>query len=181
MNGLEAAGFVHLYGLSSVLNALQANRRDLITSQERSENDSDDGDDRWTSWNDDDEEEATEKSVNREPPRPQAQFRPYLFVQERKNEGGRRGQKSSDAEKVLALAEERGVPIAQVDKGVLNSLSENRPHQVSFAISVQSISPFLSGSNSLDFYRALCCAVGNYSLKACPASQYPMLRRLRCG
>lgn len=108
MNALEGAGFVHLYGLSSVLNALHADRRDLTTVQER-----------------------TIEDENRvaEIPLPQAQFRPYLFVQERKS-STRRGQKATDAERVLALAEERNVPIAEVDKGILNTLSGNRPHQV---------------------------------------------------
>ena len=118
MNNLEAEGFVHLYGLSSVLNALQANQRDLTTIKERSAKFGDDGDG-------DDEYSFTD----REPPKPQAQFRPYLFVQERKS-SGRRGQKAADAERVLALAEERGVPVAEVDKGILNTLSANRPHQV---------------------------------------------------
>jgi hypothetical protein len=93
------------------LNALQAERRDLTTIQERTM-----------------EDEDTTTSTS-EPPKPQAQFRPYLFVQERKS-STRRGQKATDAQRVLALAEERNVPIAEVDKGVLNTLSGNRPHQV---------------------------------------------------
>ncbi len=109
MNALEGAGFVHLYGLSSVLNALHANRRDLTTVQERSIED--------------------DEVISTEAPKPQAQFRPYLFVQERKS-STRRGQKATDAERVLALSEERNVPIVEVDKGILNTLSGNRPHQV---------------------------------------------------
>jgi hypothetical protein len=121
MNALEGAGFVHLYGLSSVLNALQANRRDLVTVQERAAG---------LGGDDEDEEGNDEyRSVDREPPKPQAQFRPYLFVQERTS-SSRRGQKASDAERVLALAEERNVPVVEVDKGILNTLSGNRPHQV---------------------------------------------------
>lgn len=117
MNALEGAGFVHLYGLSSVLNALQANRRDLTTSSERG-----------AELVGDDEEDDEYSLTDREPPKPQAQFRPYLFVQERRS-SSRRGQKATDAERVLALAEERNVPVAEVDKGILNSLSGNRPHQ----------------------------------------------------
>jgi RNA 2'-O ribose methyltransferase substrate binding len=114
MNDLEAAGFVHLYGLSSVLNALEANRRDFSSDKERN------------SYEDDDDGSA---SVKREPPKPAAQFKPFLFVQERES-STRKGQKATDAERVLALAEERGVPVAEVDKGILNTLSGNRPHQV---------------------------------------------------
>lgn len=118
MNALEGAGFVHLYGLSSIVNALKADRRDLTTVHDRSENLF--GDD-----NDNNEEP-------REAPKPQAQFRPYLFVQERKAAATnqRTGQKASTAEQVLELAKERDVPVAYVDKGVLNTLSGNRPHQV---------------------------------------------------
>ena len=111
MNGLEAAGFVHLYGLSSILNALIADRRDFESDQERfAHNDN-------------------ESDASREP-KPEAQFRPYLFVQEQRS-STRKGQKAVDAERVLKLAEMRGIPVAEVDKGVLNTLSGNRPHQVS--------------------------------------------------
>ena len=120
MNALEGAGFVHLYGLSSILNALKSERRDLTTVQEKSA----------MVFDNDDEETIAEEEESREPPKPQAQFRPYLFVQERKTFTGRRGQKADDAEQVLQLAEEHNVPIAEVDKGILNTLSGNRPHQV---------------------------------------------------
>lgn len=123
MNALEGAGFVHLYGLASILNALDANRRDLTTVHEKSI------DSFYDDADDDDEEEESSGPQEREPPKPQAQFRPYLFVQEQRS-SNRRGQKASDADKVMALAEERGVPIAEVDKGILNTLSGNRPHQV---------------------------------------------------
>ena len=116
MNALEGAGFVHLYGLSSVLNALKAGRRDLTTSHEKS--------DLWA-----DEDEDTEEE-NRTPPPPQAQFRPYLFVQD-KEFTQRRGSKADQEKQALELAEEYGIPIARVDKGILNTLSGNRPHQVS--------------------------------------------------
>lgn len=123
MNALEGAGFVHLYGLSSILNALQANRRDLTTIHERSST---------TEWFDDENEDLANSSKEESlAPKPQAQFRPYLFVQEGRNSNTRKGQKASDAEKVMALAAERNVPIEEVDKGILNTLSGNRPHQVS--------------------------------------------------
>eukprot|EP00535_Pseudo-nitzschia_heimii_P007253 CAMPEP_0197178668 /NCGR_PEP_ID=MMETSP1423-20130617/3880_1 /TAXON_ID=476441 /ORGANISM="Pseudo-nitzschia heimii, Strain UNC1101" /LENGTH=612 /DNA_ID=CAMNT_0042628457 /DNA_START=163 /DNA_END=2001 /DNA_ORIENTATION=- len=135
MNALEGAGFVHLYGLSSVLNALATNRRDMETSMEKSDEDTSRFDDLnepggWDD-NEDDDFGTPRKSSRKEPVKPQAQFRPYLFVQERRsdNRSDRRGNKSSAAQEVLKLAEERGVPIAHVDKGILNVLSGNRPHQ----------------------------------------------------
>ena len=136
MNALEGAGFVHLYGLSSVLNALSTGRRDLTTSMEKSDTEAID-DSRFEGlgdtggWDDDDDDfGAPRKSSRKEEVKPQAQFRPYLFVLDRKSSGSdRRGSKASAAEEVLQLAEERGVPIAHVDKGILNVLSGNRPHQ----------------------------------------------------
>mmetsp|Transcript_7389 Transcript_7389/g.21497 ORF Transcript_7389/g.21497 Transcript_7389/m.21497 type:complete len:612 (+) Transcript_7389:230-2065(+) len=138
MNALEGAGFVHLYGLSSVLNALATGRRDLSTSMEKSDlNDSrfDDLDGSRGGWDDDDDDDdfgAPRRSSRKETTvKPEAQFRPYLFVQERNRSGGseRRGSKASAAQEVMKLAEEREVPIAYVDKGTLNVLSGNRPHQ----------------------------------------------------
>jgi len=128
---LEEAGFVHLYGLSSVLNALATGRRDLETNLEKSKselddfNTVDDGDD------DDFQEFNRPSPVPKHDVKPQAQFRPYLFVQERRFDSGsdRRSSKSSTAQQVMALAKERNVPISYVDKGVLNVLSGNRPHQ----------------------------------------------------
>jgi hypothetical protein len=116
MNDLEGAGFVHLYGLSSILNALKADRRDFTTDQEKSA---------WV------EEEEEGNITDREPPKPQAQFRPHLFVQEKKTETSRRDSKAAAADQVLELAEQRNVPVVEVDKGILNTLSGNRPHQVS--------------------------------------------------
>lgn len=147
MNALEGAGFVHLYGLSSVLNALATGRRDMKTSMEKSDENEDfssrfDGLDaspkpaQSGGWDDDngddfdDEFGAPSRSPRKEEVKPQAQFRPYLFVLDRKSSGSdRRGSKASAAQEVLKLAEEKGVPIAHVDKGILNVLSGNRPHQ----------------------------------------------------
>ena len=137
MNALEGAGFVHLYGLSSVLNALATGRRDLTTSMEKTDPEAVDTSrfDGLGGWdnddNDDDDDFGTSRrSLRQEIVKPQAQFRPYLFVLERRSSGSdRRGSKASAAQEVLKLAEERGVPIAHVDKGILNVLSGNRPHQ----------------------------------------------------
>ena len=97
-----------------VLNALKADRRDLESSVEKAV-------DEW---------DETEAGEDKEEPKPESQFRPFLFVQSR-DASTRKGQKAVSAEEVMELAEARNVPIAEVDKGVLNSLSGNRPHQVS--------------------------------------------------
>jgi 21S rRNA (GM2251-2'-O)-methyltransferase len=131
MNNLENAGFVHLYGLSSVLNALATGRRDLETNQENSDSDFEDSDDEHDGSNDrfGDAPNNFRSSQPKVDVKPQAQFRPYLFVQERSGGSDRRGSKATAAQEVLKLAEEQNVPIAYVDKGILNVLSGNRPHQ----------------------------------------------------
>jgi 21S rRNA (GM2251-2'-O)-methyltransferase len=124
MNALEGAGFVHLYGLAPVLNALQANRRDIMTR----------------SWglpgarlqDDGDVYDEPETELKREDGggdrKPEAQFRPWVFVQE-KSRSGRDSEKAAQERAILKLATELDVPVATVDKGVLNTLSGNRPHQ----------------------------------------------------
>ena len=134
MNSLEGAGFVHLYGLSSVLNALTTGRRDMETSMEKGDDFSEFDDEQQDDYGNDDDGDDFAAPRRRSPPKetvkPQAQFKPYLFVQERGSSGSdRRGSKASAAQEVLKLAEERDVPIAYVDKGILNVLSGNRPHQ----------------------------------------------------
>lgn len=116
MKALEGTGLVHLYGLSSVLNALQANKRDFTRPEDTIDLDSLEGADR-------------EHEIAQRERKPEAQFSPWLFVQEQKGQIGRSGEKSIQAEKVEELAAARGIPIASVDKGVLNTLSGNRPHQ----------------------------------------------------
>ncbi|KAL3918471.1 MAG: hypothetical protein SGILL_004220 [Bacillariaceae sp.] len=147
MNSLEGAGFVHLYGLSSVLNALATNRRDLTMNLEKAGGDGTVNDPRFQKINDSfdpdfDDVDDDDGDVDNDftagntaaiaDVKPQAQFRSYLFVQERSGGGGgggRKGSKASAAQQVLELAESHGVPIAYVDKGILNALSGNRPHQ----------------------------------------------------
>ena len=123
MKGLEAAGFVHLYGLAPVLSALKADRRDFEPQQDRqAELD-------MVGFDDDDDDDDT--SGLYEPKKPEAQFTPYLFLQDRSGGGsGRSGEKMATAAQVKELAEQLGIPIAYSDKGTLNALSGNRPHQV---------------------------------------------------
>lgn len=118
MRALEGAGFVHLYGLASTLNALQANRRDFTQPDDEIDLESLQG-------------EQYEREIRQRPRKPEAQFSPWLFLQTGtgENRSTRATSKVAQADRVKDLAEQRGVPIAYVDKGVLNSLSNNRPHQ----------------------------------------------------
>jgi 21S rRNA (GM2251-2'-O)-methyltransferase len=117
MKALEGAGFCHLYGLASVLNALEANRRDFSKMEDIIDMDLLQGED-------------YEHEMKQRERKPEAQFAPWLFVQERSGpQRGRSAEKASQAERLLELAEERGIQVATVDKGVLNTLSGNRPHQ----------------------------------------------------
>lgn len=116
MRALEGAGFVHLYGLAPVLNALKAGKRDFTRPEDMIDINLLEG------------AEAEHELLQRER-KPEAQFSPWLFVQEQKGTRSRSGDKQSQAEEVLELAQSRGLPIAYVDKGVLNTLSSDRPHQ----------------------------------------------------
>lgn len=121
-----------------MLNALSANRRDLETSKENADGGMVD-DDRFANLDPsttslegpDDEFDNVRGTQPHHEVKPQAQFRPYLFVQDRSfsERSGRRGAKASAASQALELAQERNVPVDYVDKGILNTLSGNRPHQ----------------------------------------------------
>ena len=118
MKALEGAGFVHLYGLASVLNALHANKRDFTKPEDIIDMDLLDT-------------ESYEHEMMQRERKPEAQFSPWLFVQEKTGaKGGRSYDKAMAAEDVAKLAKERGIPTAFVDKGVLNTLCGSRPHQV---------------------------------------------------
>lgn len=104
----QEAGFDHLYGISPVLNALKAKRRDFQTAYVAINEENDDIE---------------------EPVKAEAQTRPYLFVQQESSSSSRTVDKAEAVSKALALAEELFLSIAYVDKGVLNTLSNNRPHQ----------------------------------------------------
>lgn len=146
MKGLEAEGFVHLYGLAPVLSALKANRRDFspqdqpqattATSSGSDYFDDDDDDGNNENNNNDDDFNAFPSEyiprVSQSTIKPEAQFTPWLFLQDRSGGGssGRSGDKVEAATQVNQLAEERGIPVHYTDKGSLNALSGNRPHQV---------------------------------------------------
>lgn len=110
IRSLEEAGLEHLYGLTPVLNALRSKRRTLEPP---------DDDDSISTW----EEENNGIKL-------EAQSRPILFIQERNYSiTGKVGDKAKFAKEIEILANEMNLPIARVDKGVLNALSSNRPHQ----------------------------------------------------
>jgi 21S rRNA (GM2251-2'-O)-methyltransferase len=115
MRALEGAGFVHLYGLASCVNALQANRRDFTRPEDLINIDELEGD-------------ALDFEMKQRARKPEAQYTPWLFVQDQST-SKRTTDKAKAADLIIELAKERGIPMATVDKGVLNALSGNRPHQ----------------------------------------------------
>lgn len=118
MKALEGAGFVHLYGLASCVNALNANRRDFTRPEALIDLATLEGDD-------------LAHEMEQRDRKPEAQFSPWLFVQNQEayRDSRRSRDKAQSASQVEALAKDLGIPMAQVDKGVLNTLSGNRPHQ----------------------------------------------------
>ena len=120
LNALEKAGFVHLYGLAPVINALTAKKRNLVSPDTYIDLDLLEGED-------------LEHEKRQRDRKPEAQFSPCLFVQENMKfgAGGKIGDKAVTAKEVEQLASENNVPVAYVDKGVLNTLCGSRPHQVS--------------------------------------------------
>jgi hypothetical protein len=120
LRALESAGFVHLYGIAPVINALKAKRRDLTSAESIVDLELLQGED-------------LEHEMKQRARKPEAQFTPWLFVQEnmKHSSGGKTGDKAAAAQEVEQLAKQMEVPIAYVDKGVLNTLCGNRPHQVS--------------------------------------------------
>jgi hypothetical protein len=120
LNALEKAGYVHLYGLAPVINALTSKRRNLVTPDTYIDLDLLEGED-------------LEHEKRQRERKPEAQFSPWLFVQENMKfgAGGKVGDKAVTAKEVEQLAIENSVPVAYVDKGVLNTLCGSRPHQVS--------------------------------------------------
>ena len=76
---------------------------------------------------------------------------------------------ATDAERVLTLAEERGVSVTEVDKGILNTLSGNRPHQVSDSGKTQSCDTVDVGvrSDQKAPFRVSCFDVVSSTLNPC--------------
>jgi 21S rRNA (GM2251-2'-O)-methyltransferase len=130
MRALDEAGFVHLYGISSVLNALRANRRQFVDKTDIRNGESRVSSDlSFLDSGNEADEELSNAYVTAPEIKAEAQLRPYLFCQEQPSGGERSADKSNQALQIRMLATQRGIPVAHVDKGVLNTLSGNRPHQ----------------------------------------------------
>ena len=153
---IESAGYQHLYGIAPVLNALKMNIRDFSNPDIKEEeelaelrsrlNDALDGqqidndDDDDDSWDDDDYEEEKEESNNNNNTKDKkriikldAQTSPHLFIQEGTFDNNKRSFRSNAkveaTSEILTLAKLYELPIVEVDKGILNTLCGNRPHQ----------------------------------------------------
>ena len=144
---IESAGYQHLYGISPVLNALKANVRNFANTKEEEEGDLSefqsrlaDSIDGMMDNDDDDFSSALEgelssdnKSTKEKSIKPEATPSPHLFVQEGTLDNTKRSFRSAakrDATaEILSLAKENKLPTVEVDKGVLNTLCGNRPHQ----------------------------------------------------
>ena len=148
---IESAGYQHLYGIAPVLNALKMNIRDFSNPDIKEEeelaelqnrlNDALDGQqiDDDDSWDDDYEEEKDESDNNNTTKdkkriiKPEAQTSPHLFIQEGTFDNNKRSFRSNAkveaTSEILSLAKLYELPIVEVDKGILNTLCGNRPHQ----------------------------------------------------
>lgn len=152
---IENAGYDHLYGLSSIVNALQANVRfgpsthpktnsAAYNNNKNDDNDNDNGDN-WYDADDDAENEtrnnsnaAMEDEMNTADAqgniKPEAQVGTFLFVQDTYDTSGsgnsrRSNDKQQLAQQVMTMAEQYKIPVIYVNKGSLNAMSSNRPHQ----------------------------------------------------
>jgi 21S rRNA (GM2251-2'-O)-methyltransferase len=123
--------------------ARRANRR----SSERSDDDDDEENEDYDEENYNDDDNGDDDDDNASPRRdesslrPEAQTRPCLFVQAESSSSSsssesssttttmRSAEKAEAVAKALYLAENMKLSIAYVDKGILNTLSNNRPHQ----------------------------------------------------
>eukprot|EP00584_Thalassiosira_punctigera_P000078 CAMPEP_0172533976 /NCGR_PEP_ID=MMETSP1067-20121228/6510_1 /TAXON_ID=265564 ORGANISM="Thalassiosira punctigera, Strain Tpunct2005C2" /NCGR_SAMPLE_ID=MMETSP1067 /ASSEMBLY_ACC=CAM_ASM_000444 /LENGTH=626 /DNA_ID=CAMNT_0013318703 /DNA_START=106 /DNA_END=1986 /DNA_ORIENTATION=- len=146
---IENAGYQHLYGIAPVLNALKADVRDFADPKEDEEDETQDLmelrdrlsnvdgiDDDFSAaldeelFNDGGTSSSNDKKKNI---KPEAMLCPHLFVQEGTLDNSKRSfrslAKSEASAEILTLAKERGVPVVEVDKGILNTLCMNRPHQ----------------------------------------------------
>lgn len=148
MKLIESAGYQHLYGIAPVLNALKADVRDFAAPRDEGEIDREDLmelQDRLSEVDGIDvdfasalEEELHGGGPADEPPtkkaiKPEASLRPQLLIQTGALDDAKRSFRSAAknvaASEIAALAKSRGIPVAEVDKGVLNTLCGNRPHQ----------------------------------------------------
>lgn len=132
------AGYEHLYGIAPVLNALKANVRDFSDPDDKEEIETDeirelqrrllavDG----AEW---DEDEVSTEDKSKPDIKPEAKLAPCLFVQEGTLDNTKRSfrsaAKNEASNEIISLARQIDLNIVEVDKGVLNTLCGNRPHQ----------------------------------------------------
>ncbi len=140
---IENSGYEHLYGIAPVLNALKANARNFANPDDEEKedlNDLLDLQERLSTVDgiDDDfsralEDEFDDKKEDKRIIKPEAKLAPYLFVQEGTLDNTKRSFRSDAkiqaSSEIVTLAKKHGLPIAEVDKGVLNTLCGSRPHQ----------------------------------------------------
>lgn len=148
---IENAGLQHLYGIAPVLNALKANVRnfesadekedgkvnkeDLMELQDRLSNVDGIDNDGSSSFDDNYAQQSNDEIKKKKIIKPEAKLSPHLFIQEghtaldNNKRSFRSNAKVEASAEILTLAQEKEVPIVEVDKGVLNTLCGNRPHQ----------------------------------------------------
>jgi 21S rRNA (GM2251-2'-O)-methyltransferase len=142
---IEAAGYEHLYGIAPVLNALKANIRDFTNPKDK-EDDVDreemldlqrrlnalDGSD-WDDDNDGNDGETSPENEEKKEIKAEAKLAPCLFVQEGTLDNSKRSFRSASkneaSSEIISLAQQIDLNVVEVDKGVLNTLCGNRPHQ----------------------------------------------------
>ena len=136
---IEAAGYEHLYGIAPVLNALKANIRDFTNPEDGMEAEKEemlelqrrlsavDGSD----W--DEEDSMSIETEEKKEIKAEAKLAPCLFIQEGKMDDSKRSFRSASKNEataeIISLAQEIDLNVVEVDKGVLNTLCGNRPHQ----------------------------------------------------
>jgi 21S rRNA (GM2251-2'-O)-methyltransferase len=157
---IENAGYDHLYGLSSIVNALHANVRFHNNQNDQSnrqtttaDNNNDIDDDNWYDSDENEDDNSSNRNQNNNDNiadmegeqntnadaqgniKPEAQVGTFLFVQDTYSNSGnnnmsrRSNDKQLMAQQVVTMAEQYRIPVVYVDKGVLNTMSSNRPHQ----------------------------------------------------
>lgn len=167
LRALEGAGFVHLYGLAPILNALSSNRRAFTNPESTIDLDDLNG------------EERDHEVMQRER-KPEAKFAPCLLVQENNSVGrynsGKSAVKAASAKEVEDLANQLEIPISYVDKGVLNTLCGSRPHQVRYRTKVQKqviIHYFRSCSTIISSTQGYVLRCGSLEFEPMPRISHP--------
>ena len=130
---IENAGYEHLYGIAPVLNALEANIRDFANPEEAQNDEIIELQKRLSAVEGTDWEDNFSNSDDKKEIKPEAKLAPCLFVQEGTMDNAKRSfrsvSKTEASSEIISLAHHIDLNVVEVDKGVLNTLSGNRPHQ----------------------------------------------------